>query len=96
MSDVYFSKDAEPVHRNTVEDVPMVFEDISSNSDNTKKKFVLNIDYSADSDIEESVQEFVQKENTSQSDEMKDDVISFFEEAVRSDGKITDSGVSRA
>lgn len=95
MSDVYFSKDAEPVHRNTVEDVPMVFEDISSNSDNTKKKFVLNIDYSADSDTEESVQEFKQKEKTLPSDEMKDDVISFFEEAVRSDGKITGSGVSR-
>lgn len=86
--DVYFSKESKPVHRNTIEDVVTEFEDISSTSENYSKPFVLNIDYSQQEDELEEPAEI--SGHTSASEQENDDVISFFEEAVRGDGNISE------
>lgn len=90
--DVYFSKESRPVHRNTIEEAPVEFEDISSQSEDFKKNFVLNIDYSADEEQEETDHDTVEQPVVT--DEDNDDVISFFEEAVRGDGNISDSDIT--
>ncbi|MBQ7580851.1 MAG: hypothetical protein IJU39_06045 [Clostridia bacterium] len=87
--DVYFSKDSIPVHRNTIEEAPVEFEDISSQSEGFKKNFVVNIDYDSENEQEESAE--TELEQPSVAAEENDDVISFFEEAVRGDGGISDN-----
>lgn len=49
-SDIYFSKDSSPVHRNTVEDIPMQFEDISSKSEDFKNNFTIHFDDDSETD----------------------------------------------
>lgn len=90
--DVYFSKESRPVHRNTIEEVPVEFEDISSQSEDFKKNFVLNIDFDSQEEAAD-YGDFEQPAVTAA--EENDDVISFFEEAVRGDGNISDSNITK-
>ena len=70
-SDIYFSKDSAPIHRNTIEDIPMEFEDISSTSEDFKKNFT--IQFEDDSDADESFDD-IEESN------VEDEVMKYFDD----------------
>lgn len=93
--DIYFSKDAKPVHRNTIEESEDFYEDVSSLSKEKKEKFVLDIDYSStEGEIESEFEEEIAENSDLTKRDEQDEVISFFEDAVRNDGSILENDIA--